>query len=458
MRLYRWLVKSVADKLTPERLRLYPPHIPVLLILAWVISQVAGQGLTDLRGTIVGSDFLAFYTAGKFYLGGRMDELYNLYSQSLFQKGIIAPVESTTIYPFINPPFTAPFFAVFSTGGYLQSLLLWWLVGWSMLILSIHMLRREIEILQRYSTTKLLWISCMFFPTVAWFIYGQNTPYTLFAFTLFFVMLRNHRDFLAGLALGFLLYKPQLVILPFLIIAIKGRWKTVLGGAAGAGAWLLLGFLSGPKEMLYYIWIAPHIHELLRLNPDTEILQALFHLNSGIDYPTWGIHSFWGFAVLLLDHVSRNVANLVGLLLTVIGLGCAVAVWMKVDWKPGTRQWDLTMAASLAMGFLISPHLFTYDLTLMLLPIAIVWSYHPPVSGRPLGGGNLLFWSFLLYVFSFVGAYVSAAQLKLTVLLGVPSLALQVTTIIIAAWIWQVISGPGMVCGAGDRTEQSRDI
>ena len=72
-------------------------------------------------------------------------------------------------------------------------------------------------------------------------------------------------------------------------------------------------------------------------------------------------------------------------------------------------------AATFAFGLLISPHLYLYDLMLLLLPLAIVLSHYPRGTlKRPLDGGSLLVWTALLYLVTFVGCYFSMGQLWLT--------------------------------------------
>ena len=259
------------------------------------------------------------------------------------------------------------------------------------------------------------------------------TGLTLFLYTGIFLLLRREHDFAAGIVLGCLVYKPQLVIALGVMLLVKWRWRVLLGGLVSAGLWLWAGFALSPAAMREYIRISPWLFDLLRSGVDSRWSLAA-------SYPTWRIHSLYGFSVLLLDGVWKTAADGLAILLTIGGLGVVAFAWRRAAWRPGARAWDLTLAGTAALGLLISPHLSLYDLMLLLLPFAIVWSYYPHgANGRPLDGGPLLAWTAALYVIAFVGSYLSAAQLWLSGALGLPKFAVQVSTLIIAGWVWVVM-------------------
>jgi hypothetical protein len=256
-----------------------------------------------------------------------------------------------------------------------------------------------------------------------------------------FVMLRRGRDFFAGIALGLLLYKPQLGLALGLVLLVKGRWRALVGGVVGASVWIMIGFATAPSVMTDYLKLMPLLHNVLRLKPDINMIDFhLFLANAEFNYPTWGVHSFFGFSSLLLDNIWRTGADILSILLMVCGLISIAVIWIFKKWEPDTRTWNMTMAATFALGLLISPHLFVYDLMLLLLPLGIVWSYYMGgTEGRSLDGGPLLFWSASLYIICFIGSYVSYAQLKLFPLIGLPRFAVQFSIPVILAWVWVVV-------------------
>ena len=74
-----------------------------------------------------------------------------------------------------------------------------------------------------------------FFHLIAW---GQTSAVALACFTLMFFRLRDRREFLAGLILGCLIFKPQLGLAAAIVFVSIGAWKTVVGAALSAAGQL----------------------------------------------------------------------------------------------------------------------------------------------------------------------------------------------------------------------------
>ena len=425
--------------LTPERLKHYPICILVITLVVYSFSQYFGPGLLDVQGHIIGTDFLAFYTGGKLFLSGSVDRLYDLSAQRSIQMNVDPGLDKHSVYYFINPPFTVLLFALFSMGSYIYGLITWWMAGLIFTYLSIRLIRSEIVSLKKYSNMKLYFMCFLFFPSLCWFMYGQNTALTLFFYVMFYVLLRRAQDLPAGIALGVLLYKPQLIVCFFLVLLFKKRWKAIAGFFLGAGLWVFTGLLLSPQAMYDYSRLAPHFMEVLRLKSDAETLQTYFNLGPSTSHPTWGIHSIFGFSSLLLDNVWKQGANYLYIGLLLGGILYLIRGWSGQAWEPGSKRWDFAMAISFVLGLLISPQLFIYDLMLLLVPLSIVWGHYPDgANGKPLDGGGLLLWSALLYIFCFVGAYVTLAQLLLLPFFGMPAVAIQISTLVMMRWVLEL--------------------
>src|SRR2546426_11534387 len=134
-------------------------------------------------------------------------------------------------------------------------------------------------------------------------------------------------------------------------------------------------------------------------------------------YPTEGLQSFLGFAALLLDAFSPRAADVLAASLTFGSLAWLMWRWWPAQWRPGAADWDLKLAATFAIGLIASPHLYLYDLLLLLLPFAIVRAHSPP--GVPLGGGPVLAWSAAVWLLVFLGTPLARVQLYAASALGV---------------------------------------
>lgn len=117
-----------------------------------------------------------------------------------------------------------------------------------------------------------------------------------------------------------------------------------------------------------------------------------------------------------------------------------LASWRRGRWDPGTERWDLMMAGTLAIGLIVSPHLFFYDLMILLVPFGIVLGHRcEPANGRLLGGGGLLVWSAIVWALALVGSPLTRVQLEATEWLTGSPFALQLSTVAILAWGFTVL-------------------
>ena len=74
--------------LVPQRLKILPAAVAIIVWGGWLISLWRGSGILDAFGNVVGGDFVAFYTGGRFLLDGRFAQVYDLSAQSSFQASV----------------------------------------------------------------------------------------------------------------------------------------------------------------------------------------------------------------------------------------------------------------------------------------------------------------------------------------------------------------------------------
>lgn len=415
-RLYERFVAVAADWLTAKRVKVYAVLLPLVgLTVMATDSLVKGSFWFIYKG-----DFILYYTGGRYFLTGRLNDLYDFAAQEAFQlKTLRLGVPHFT--PFNHPPFTTIFYAPFAMAGFELGLLLWSAAGLVALVLAWRVLHYELSALSAYSPLKLALLSFCFYPTIAWMLANQNSAFTLLIYTMTYVQLRRRRDLAGGAVLGVLLYKPQLALTPVFILLVKGRLRALVGCFLTSSLLIALGFLLSPKAMIDYVRALPQIAQL----PFVP------------GYPVEKMHNFYGFCVLLLGHLfSVRIVEYSAFLLMVGGLLIVAAWWRTVPWEPATRQWDLTFASTLALGLLISPHLMLYDLMALLLPIAILCASYPKSSEYLLDGGPLLVWTALLWAVVFISTYATSAMLYISGTLGFASLAVQLSVPTVFGWAY----------------------
>ncbi len=318
--------------------------------VAWLTSLLARTGFLDLAGNIKGADFVEFYAAGRIVATHRTDHLYDFDLQSRVEHELTVPQEWSGFHGFITPPFFALPFVPLSALPYAVALALWNGLGLLLVPGSLWLLRGPKA--EPGRPLPVLW-ALAFVPVFAAVSYGQNSLLSLFILAAVFALLGQGRDGIAGLVLGLLLYKPQLVLVLALLFALERRWTALLGVAATGTALVLVSLRMS----------LPAAHAYVRLASSFPTMLA------DPAFPTWKMHSLYSFFVLLLP---GHLALATGLAL----LSSAVVILAVRTLQPPYHAGALHgwFAAAIWGSVLVSPHVPLYDLCLLVLPAALLHS------------------------------------------------------------------------------------
>ncbi len=376
----------LAGLVTSRRLRVYPPLMLASVVL-YTVHDVWQRGLrSDLGG-----DFLSFYTGGAFVLHNNPEGLAHGAQQHALQEQILGFTTNST-GTWVSPPFFAWFFAPFAALPFSLAYVAFTLLSLVSCAAAFHALRKCFGSVP--STTSLLVTAAQFYPTLHALIIGQTTPLWLSAFVWIFVRLRQGRDAEGGLLLGLFVCKPPLALGLAVALVAARRFRTLAFAALSGSALLGLGFAAMPQLMLRYLHAGPKLVSFVR--------------DAG--YPVAGLVGSFEFGTLLFDGVSRPLGAAVGFSLLAGLLLLIASFWAHAPWRPATRAWDLRMAATLAVGVIASPHLFSYDLMLLVLPLFVVAFRFPAQGEMPLGNPRLLELTFVLWLLAFATPLLSGMQ------------------------------------------------
>jgi alpha-1,2-mannosyltransferase len=242
---------NAASWITAKRLRVHGLLLALSLwsVYAW---NVATPGLFDRAGNLKGTDFLHFYTLGSLALAHRGADLYNMSAQSQLVAQRVPAATGIRYLP-VYPPQVSILFAPFAHLSYPCALVLWLTLSSLIYGACIYVLWRICPNLRNYGLTVL--VLALAFPAfwhlIAW---GQTSALALACFTLAFFALHAERELLAGLALGCLIFKPQLGLAAAVIFVDTRRWKVVAGALLSALAQLAAAWIYyGPDSLR--IWI-----------------------------------------------------------------------------------------------------------------------------------------------------------------------------------------------------------
>jgi hypothetical protein len=361
-------IDSFLRWLTPRRLR---AQTIVLAICLWGVCAVdfATPGIFDRAGNIKFQDFLPLYISAKLISQHRAAELYNPQSQSRELEQIVGPVNTIRI-PYLYGPQVGVLFVPLAKFSFPIAARTW--VALSILIYAacVYALWRCCPNLHLHG--QLIALAAIAFPPLFhFFVRGQFSAVPLACFTLAFVALRANQAFWSGIALGFLIAKPQfLVAIPLILLAAQA-WKILAGLVLSSSVQLAITHLYfGTEIMRAYFNVLTHPSSWIST---AELSQAPIQMHS--------LRSFW---TLLLPWPNAALAFYALSSMAVLVL--AVMVWKSPSSLP------LKFSALALASVLINPHLFVYDL-LVLAPILLLLldSTIRPGLVIPSNARNLLF-------------------------------------------------------------------
>jgi alpha-1,2-mannosyltransferase len=330
---------STESWLTAKRIRI---HGLLMAVSLWTVYAVdmSAPGLVDRNGLVKGTDFLHFYTLGSLASQGRGDLLYNMQAQSELARGLVARATDIVYVPLYGPQVSL-FFAPFARLPYGFALTAWLAVNIVIYALCCFAVWKTCPGLQTYrSTIRILAIAFPgFFHLLAW---GQTSGLALLCFTLAYLALRRDHTLLAGLAIGSLIFKPQLGLAAAVVFVCAREWKVVAAAVVAGSIQLAAAWTHyGTEVMRTYLRALRHVEDVL------PMLEPRL-------YQTHSLRAFWSL-LLPWPHVAFGLYVLSAVAILVL----AVRVWT------GRSTLSVRFSALLFATVLVSPHLTVYDLVIL---------------------------------------------------------------------------------------------
>ena len=369
---------------TPKRIELEN----VIALLAFAILLVSAVFWADRPPTMEKTDFSVTYIGSRMVYLGQGSKLYDLAEQRKLKR-LLLPDAEPLIYE--HPPFEALLLAPLGALPYKTAFLIWGLINAAIWLMLPYLLRPYAPAPRDDLGFLVLWL--LFAPLGVALFQGQSSLLILLAYSLAFVALKRGRDFRAGAILGLGLFKFQF-ILPFvLIFLLRRQWRFLKGFLATAAG---LGVLSVVAVGWPGIWSYIHLLVSIARHPDNSTFGAAI-----------GMGTVQGFVHALLGKVlGRSVISLL-----VAAISASLIGWTAWRWRAAEdrergrtfdlRTFDLMFAASVVVALVTGLHMFTHDLSPLLLAMLLV-AAHFPGSDKPalrftLGAALVVFWIPPLY-------------------------------------------------------------
>jgi hypothetical protein len=345
------------------------------VILAALLAVTVGRivhlewtpGPLDREGVVRGRDFLVFYVAGRMVRNGEADRLYD-HQRLLEIQQSLAPLDqrNPAIYLFY-PPILPLMISPLSRMPYEQALAVWWSLQAASFLMAAWLLSKAAVFDRPWRLTAWLALAA-FYPVWDTVLHGQLAAVLLLVLVGGLCLHRRGQLLWAGVVLSLLAIKPQYFAGAILWLLLRRDWRTIAAMAAGVLVQLAaVAAILGPSVLAAYIEFLPTCAGIARL---FSFLPSAEHGVAGIVQE-----------LLLRLGCPAAQRSLLGTLLQ--ALVAVAAGWMlfrvvvgtsPAAPKAGERQAPQEDASGVLFMLLLTPHVLTYDLVLLAVPLVHLWS------------------------------------------------------------------------------------
>jgi hypothetical protein len=297
-----------------------------------------------------GSDFMAFYAAGRVAQNEGAAQVYSLSLQQAVQEQVVGfDVLPEQILPYYHPPFLVPLLEVLVNSDYVESYMRWTIFQASLYLAGAGVLvgLLSAESFKRGQILLVLAGLLTFFPLFVSLLNGQDTALLFLGATLWLAGLLAGREWLAGLGLALMTVRPHIALLLAIPFVFRRRavwwWFLLDAGVLG----VVSIFAVGIQNIRNFV-------QLLLLSAGGE-----------------------GYGIQ-----EQAMVNLIGLLTRLIpGLGTQIIHWIGwsvyfgtliglcVLWRRSRIINEILIGLATTLAVFAVPHLHYHDLTLLLVPI-----------------------------------------------------------------------------------------
>lgn len=334
--------------------------------------------MLDRAGNVKFQDFLPLYVAARQIAQGRASDLYDQLTAQAEMRSIVG--ESTRIrLPNLYGPQVGLLFAPFTRFPFATAARIWVALSLLVYLGCIYIVWKSCPALR--SHFGIVAVSALAFPPLFhFFVRGQISVPVLACFTAAYLALRSNRAFLAGIALGFLVFKPQFLVAIPLVLMLAYAWKVMAGLVLAAAAQLALTeiYFGAPVMRAY----CDTLQHPARWISGAELSLAPIQMHS--------LRSFWSLLIPWPEPALALYA-----LSSIVIISMAALVWKS------SAPLALRFSALILGAVLVNPHLFVYDL-LVLAPVLLVlveWTLVRAPSESSVVFRLLLYLAFLLPLF-----------------------------------------------------------
>ncbi len=302
-----------------------------------------------VRSDPLGSDFLQEYAGGVVYKtdSGRLYDLKHVRKVQHDVELLGFQWEESRFFPMVYPPFYYASVSPLAKLPYLTAARVWMAVMIFFLLVSIWLIGRTLNIHR-------IWIllPCLATPVLLSLSTGQKGTALLLILTCTWCLSRSKQPLAAGVIFGLIAFKPHLGIPIGLFMMARRQWSFAIGCWFTVLALVVCSLLTGFETCLGYFDVTLGFSDYIQ--------------NSG--YRLEQAFSLWGSIQLAIDDsMMAKVATITMTAIVLLG-----TCWFLRRKDDSDHDWSLSFSAMVLATVLVAPHLYTYDLTMLVLPAVLL--------------------------------------------------------------------------------------
>jgi alpha-1,2-mannosyltransferase len=337
--MYVWLRSG--NWVTCERIRVYSWIILCMSLAAIIFLWSYPLGMLDQMGRPKGTDFSNPYSAGKMALNGQAAAAYDYSSQFKEQQRIFSAGEELPFYGWPYPPVFFLIATPLAMLPYMLALLIWMLATF---LAYLAMVRSIVP-------DRVGLLAAAAFPAVFVTVgHGQNAFFTTACLGFGLALIKRHPIY-AGIFFGCLCYKPHFGLILPLVLVCGGYWRTFGAASVTVVVLVALSYYFFGWESWVAFWDSQEItraYVLEQVPTGWEKIQSAFSFSRSLGW----------------DVMTSYVVQACISLPTVMILGFL--------WFRGANE--ATYAATAAGALLITPYVLDYDLAVLAICLAFLFS------------------------------------------------------------------------------------
>lgn len=326
--------------------------------VALTFGHAANSAVLNIRTV----DAMTYFSEARLILAGHAALMYDWTALAHIESAVVgaAPVTfGVLINPY--PPFFVTSFLPLALLPYTVAYIVWLAVNCILLVSVLYVLERYTG-LEGRKALAFRWIALSFLPVFMALANGQASAYLLALLAACLFAVRSDHPLLAGAALAAASIKPVYVLPILLVFLIQRRWRILVWYVA-TGVLLILAPVPifGVEIYRSYLQLLAQISSWQGRSVHHPLWYHHVPIAPGIFAAQWN-HSLAGFTQLFLANPGSTIAY--------AGLSVGVLSLVVVSARQRSEI-EISFGIAIIAGLLVSPHTLAYDLSLLLIPVAI---------------------------------------------------------------------------------------